>query len=294
MWILIILSICYTVAFYLSTILTTYYSPLLLVGARGLVSGTILLTAQYLSQKKMGANFARYKYQYLFAITCGSLVPFILTSFILNKLPTVDISVIATLEPLLTYIFANYFFGEKLGKKQLLFLIIGTLITFSAVIVEAGIERVSLISWQEPLVAIIAIIAAIGWLSIEKLVRLNEPTNTIVGCGLITTGIVASFLSLSLESTKFTLNPLVILLFLLMILFGDLIVNRIRTKIIGKYSATLLSLICIFVPFIMAIYEIMFEHIHYSYKFFLILIPALGCFAAFYYEEQRIGLKTNR
>ena len=294
MWILIMLSICYTIAFYLSTILTTYYSPLLLVGARGLVSGSILLTAQYFSQKSLGANFAKYKYQYLFAITCGSLVPFILTSFILNKLPTVDISIIATLEPLLTYILASYFFGEKLGKKQLLFLMLGTLITFAAVIVEAGIERISLISWQEPTVVLIAIVAAIGWLSIEKLVRLNEPTNAIIGFGLMTTGIVACILSLRLETAKFSFNPLAIILFLLMILFGDLIVNRIRTKIIGKYSATLLSLICIFAPFVLALYEIIFEHMHYSYKFFLILVPALGCFAAFYYEEQKIGIKQIR
>lgn len=293
MWILILLSICYTIAFYLSTTLTQYYSPLLLVGARGLVAGSILLTAQYWSQKSWGANFTKYKYQYIFAVICGSLVPFILTSFILNKLPTVDISVIATIEPLLTYIFANYFFGEKLSKKQLLFLTFGTLITFLAVIVEAGIERVSLISWQEPLVILIAVVAAIGWLSVEKLKKLNEPSNIIVGLGLITTGTVASALSLTLETAKFTFNPIAIVLFLLMIVFGDLVVNRIRTQVIGRrYSATLLSLICIFVPFIMALYEIIFEHIHYSYRFFLILIPALACFAAFYYEEQKIRIKS--
>lgn len=291
MWILIILSVCYTVAFYLSSILTAYYSPLLLVGVRGLVSGAILLTAQYITQKTLTENLFKYRYQYIFSITCGSLLPFILTSFVLNKLPTVDISIIATLEPLLTYLVANYFFGEKLSKKQLLFLALGTLITFSAVIVEAGVERISLISWQEPVVVLISIIAAIGWLSIEKLVRLKEPTNVIVGFGLLNTGIVACTLSFYLERTKFTFNPLAILLFLLMVLFGDLIVNRIRTKIIGKYSATLLSLICIFVPFVLALYEVIFEHIHYSYKFFLILIPALGCFAIFYYEEQKNGLK---
>ena len=293
MWILILLSICYTVAFYLSTILTTYYSPLLLVGIRGLVSGTILLTAQYIYHGCLGANFAKYKFQYIFAISCGSLVPFILTSFILNKLPTVDISVIATLEPVLTYVLANYFFNEKLGKKQLLFLIFGTLITFLAVICEAGIERISLISWQEPFVVLIAIIVAIGWLSVEKLVRQKEPATAIVGIGLMTTGIVATGLSFKLKTTNFTFSPIAIFLFLLMILFGDLIVNRIRTKIIGRYSATLLSLICIFAPFVLALYEIIFEHMYYSYKFFLILIPALACFAAFYYEEQKIGINKR-
>lgn len=293
MLILILLSICYTIAFYLATVLTKYYSPLLLVGARGLLSGSILLTLQYLPQKSLGANFTKYKYQYIFAVICGSLIPFVLTSFILNKLPAVDISVIATIEPSLTYIFANYFFGEKLSKRQFLFLFFGTIITFLAVVMEAGIERVSLISWQEPLVLFIAILATIGWLSIEKLKKINEPANTIMGLGLISTGIVATILSFLLEKTKFTFDPIAIVLFLLMLVFGDLIVNRIRTQMIGqKYSATLLSLICIFVPFIMALYEMIFDHIKYSYKFFLILIPALCCFAAFYYEEQKLRIKS--
>ena len=206
---------------------------------------------------------------------------------VLNHLPVVDTTILYTTEPIMTYILAAYFFRERLNKKQILYLFLGTSFAFAAVIIEAEVERVALISWQEPLIIFIAAMMAAGWLAIGKLTHLEEPEDAIVGIGLITTGIVSAVLSFNLENTKFSTDSLPILLFLLMIFFGDLIVTRMRTKLSKDYSATLLSLICIFVPFITALHEQIFNHQNYSYKFFLIIIPSLLCFMAFYLEETK-------
>ena len=285
------LSICYAIAFYTSITLTNYCSPLLLIGIRGLVSGGLLLAIRYAYEKRIRTNITKYRYQYFGAIVFGFIAPFALTAMILNQLPAVDSTIIATTEPILTYIFAAYFFKEHLSKKQILYLFLGTAFAFTAIIIEAELERVSLISWQEPLILFIAIILAIGWLFVGKLVNLKEPEDAIVGIGLITTGITAAIVSLQIENAKFTVEFFPILLFLLTIFFGDLVVTRMRVKLNKEYSATLLSLICIFCPFITALHQELLGDQHYSYKFFLILIPSLICFIAFYREEIKIQTK---
>ena len=282
---ILFLSICYTITFYASTLLGNYFSPLLMIGARGLISGLLLLAIHRSCKKRIRTNIRQHKYQYFYAIFFGFIAPFALTALFLNNLPMVDTNIIATVEPILTYLFAAYFFKERLNKKQVLFLFLGTFFAFIAIIIEAELERVTLISWQEPLVLLVATILAIGWLAITKLVSLNEPEDAIVGIGLLTTGIIATTMSIHLEKTSFSIEAMSLVLFLLVILFGDLIVTRMRVKLSKKYSATLLSLICIFVPFITALHQEIFKHQHYSYKFFLILIPSLICFIAFYHEE---------
>lgn len=114
----LLLSICYTAAFYISTSLADYYSPLMMMGIRGLISGSLILTFAYLYNGKIVFQFSKYKLQYFCAIIFGFLVPFVLHSAILDKLPPVDISVVATIEPILTYILAAYFFKEKLSSRQ--------------------------------------------------------------------------------------------------------------------------------------------------------------------------------
>lgn len=290
---ILFLSVCYTIAFYSSTILANHFSPLFLIGFRGLISGILLLAIHYSYEKKTSTNLIKYKHQYLYAIVFGFIAPFALTATILNKLPIVDTTILYTSEPIITYLLAAYFFRERLNKKQIIYLLFGTAFAFTAVIIEAELERVSLISWQEPLIIFIAAVMAIGWLAIGKLTHLKEPEDAIVGIGLVTTGIVATTMSLHLEDIKFSTDTLPILLFILMIFFGDLIVTRMRAKLSKQYSATLLSLICIFVPFITALHEQIFHHQQYSYKFFLIIIPSLLCFIAFYLEERKTLLKKQ-
>lgn len=282
---ILFLSICYTITFYASTLLGDYFSPLLMIGVRGLISGLLLLAIHRSCKNRTQTNIRKHQHQYFYAIFFGFIAPFVLTAVILNNLPMVDTTVIATAEPILTYLFAAYFFKERLNKKQILFLFLGTFFAFIAVIIEAKLEHATLVSWQGALVLFIAIMLAIGWLAITKLVNLNEPEDAIVGIGLVTTGIIATVMAFHLEKISFSIEVMSLILLLVVILFGDLIGTRMRVQLSKKYSATLLSLICIFVPFITALHQEIFKHQHYSYKFFLIMIPSLICFIAFYHEE---------
>lgn len=57
---------------------------------------------------------------------------------------------------------------------------LGTFFAFSAIFMESNVEHIALISWQLPFIVMISITLAIGWLSVEKLVKLNEPAMPIV------------------------------------------------------------------------------------------------------------------
>lgn len=285
---ILFLSFCYTISLYSSTLLTNHCSSLLLTAIRCLSAGILLLLIRYWDKDKTKINIYKHYYQYLYAITFGFIAPFAMTAFVLNHLPMVDSTIISTSEPMLTYLLAAYFFKESLNKKQIAYLFLGTAFAFAAIVFEAKVERVSLISWQEPLILLITAILAVGWLSIGKLVKLNEPEDAIAGVGLLVTGAISLALSFISEKVFCSFNFFSIALFVTMVLFGDLVVTRMRVKLSKKHSATLLSLVCIFVPFITALHQRVFDHKHYSYKFFLIIIPSLFCFIAFYREETKL------
>lgn len=297
MWFFLLLSISYAIAICISTLLSYYYSSLFITGLRCLISGTLILLVEFIYNKTLNIQVNKYKPGYFLAIVFGFIIPLTLNCLVIEHLPATELSIIAITQPILIYLLAAYFFNEKLNKRQFLLLITGTILAFIAVIMEAGIERISLISWQEPIALFDALLLAIGWLSIERLVRLNESANSIAGIGFFLTGIFTMLLSTT-KPIRFTYQLSPLFLLLILILVGDLFTTRIRAQMSKQYSATLLSLICIFTPFITALNEQIFKHTQYSYKFFLIIIPSLICFIAFYYEELRtqnknITLETN-
>ncbi len=291
MWFFLLLSGSYAIAICISTLLSYYYSSLFITGLRCLISGALILMVEFIYNKSLNIQISKYKTGYFLAIVFGFVMPLTLNCLVIEHLPATELSIIAITQPILIYLLAAYFFSEHLNKKQLLLLITGTILAFSAVVIEAGIERISLISWQEPVALFDALLLAVGWLSIERLVRLNESANSIAGIGFFLTGIFTMLLSAS-KPIRFTYQLSPLFLLLILILVGDLFTTRIRAQMSKKYSATLLSLICIFTPFITALNERIFNHMQYSYKFFLIIIPSLLCFIAFYYEEIKIQNKN--
>lgn len=284
MWVFLLLSSSHAITTYLSTFLKYYYSSLFMTGLRYLISGVLILVVQLIYNKSFEIKINQYKASYFLAIFLGFVLPLTLNCLVIEHLPATELSIIAITQPILIYLLAAYFFGEKINQKQLLLLITGTLLAFSAVVIEAGTERISLISWQEPLAFLDAILLAIGWLAIERLVKKDESANSITGIGLLFTGVLTMLFALH-TPIKFSMQKNHLFLFVMLVLVGDLFTTRLRARMSKQYSATLLALICIFAPFVSALNEQIFEHIHYSYKFFLIIIPALLCFIAFYLEE---------
>lgn len=287
MWPFIFLALCTATAFYISTFLINFYSPLLLVGIRGIISGILVLAIQYYSYGEIKADFLKYKRPYFIVIAFGFLVPLVVQSLILSHLPPVDMSIIGSTEPLFVYTIAYFLFQERLAKTQLLFLFLGTIFAFIAIMIESGFERVLLISWQEPMLLFITLLIAIGWLTISHLMlRLKQPEGVITGVGFLVTGVVSTVLSFFLEQPKFSYQLTPIILFAVTIILGDLITTRTRAKLSKVYTQTMLALINIFSPFIVAFHEQLFHHRYYSPKFFLLLVPSMACFVIFYILER--------
>lgn len=295
MWLFLFLALCMATSFYISTFLVGFFSPLLMVGIRGIVSGILIFIIEYPTTKKLESELIKHKKHYLIAIIFGFLIPLVIQSFILSKMPPVDMSIISSTEPILIYTLAYLFFEEKLAKKQLFYLFAGSLIAFIAIILEADAERVSLISWQEPILLLITTFIGIGWLVISRLVHKHkQPEGTIIALGFISTGITAIALSLKLEEVFFSFEFAPMILFIVMVILGDLITTRMRIKLSKIYTQTMLALINIFSPFIIAIHESIFHSRHYSPIFFLLLIPSMICFIVFYFVECERQLVKNQ
>ena len=284
---ILFLSICYAISFYSTSALIKYCSPLLLMGVRFLLSGSIILAFQFFADKENFRINKEHTALYVKVVILGFFVSFFLASLILDTLPVVDTSLVASVEPLFIYILARMFFKEVITKKQFAFLLAGTIFTFLAVATEASIDHVALLSWKGGMALIVAACFSYGWLVIAQLVSLNEPEEMAVGVGMFCAGIIALLSSFIFETPHISIAPFSIFLFALIIIFGDLIVTKRRAKLSKEHSATLLALISIFSPFIIALHEKLFLHRPISMKFFLILIPALACFIAFYLEESK-------
>ena len=100
-------------------------------------------------------------------------------------------------------------------------------------------------------------------------------------------GSISFISSFIFETPRIDGSSYAIALFALVIIFGDLIVTRRRAQLSKKYSATIVSLVSIFMPFIVALHEKIFLHKPFSPTFFVLMIPAFACFAAFYIQEMK-------
>lgn len=258
-----------------------------MIGIRFIISGFVVLAAQYILDKDNFRINPKHKALYLKVIILGFFVSYFLASIVLSNLPVVDTSVVTSIEPLFIYILARMFFNESINNKQLALLAAGTAIAFLATATEASVDHAALISWQGALALIVAACFAYGWLVISELVNLDEPEEMAVGVGMICTGAISLLSSFIFESPRIEINSLSIVLFLLIIILGDLVVTRRRAQLNKQYSATLLALISTFIPFTIALHEKIFLHKPFSAKFFLLLIPAFACFIAFYLEESK-------
>ena len=285
---ILFLAACAAISFYLSTFLINFYSPLLMVGIRGILSGSLIFILQYRLDKKIRLEFIKYKLQYSFALIFGFFVPLVVQSFILDKLPPVEMAIISSTEPILIYTLAYLFFKERLAKKQVFFLILGSFLAFVAIILEAGADRITLISWHEPILVTIIMLTGIGWLTITRLVcKLNQSEDLITATGFLTTGIMAILLSIHLENLRCSFQPVPVILFITLIVFGDLVATRMRVRLAKSYTQTMLALMNIFSPFVIAIHEMIFHDRQYSPNFFMLIVPSIMCFIVFYLIERK-------
>jgi len=298
MWQVLLLAVCTAIAFDISTVLIKYYSPLFMIGSQSIISGILIMSLHHSTVRAVQNDIILYKKELLLAVFFGFVIPLMVSPILLDQLAPVDISIIGSTQPLLIYFFAYLFFGERLINKQLFFLCLGVFFSFAAIIIESGVERVSLISWREPILLIATMLLAFSWLTISRIVRrfkdIEDIEDVIAGLGFIATGIISLGLALSTEKIRFSLKLIPFGLFLLAMVLEHLIVIRMRAKFSRKYSQTLLGLLNIFSPFIVGLHEVIFNKHHYSWKFFGLLVPSLICFGIFYYLETNYNqAKSN-
>lgn len=154
-------------------------SPIFFVGVRMLFAGLILFL--YIWYQKKHVSFEQLyedRYKILFIAACTTFIPSNLKSFALKYLPASKATLLGSIDPFVTAIFAYFLWQERLTLKKILGILVGIsgvlLSILSSSPDEIGWEMFASISYPDIATIVAVIISRYGWITVQKLLRQNR------------------------------------------------------------------------------------------------------------------------
>ncbi len=233
---------------FVNKILLTIIPPVLFVGIRMLSAGIILLSYTW---KKRTYTLAQLKEDWRFLTGIAfftTYTPSILKNYALKNLETGHATLLGSIDPFVTALYAYLLFGEKLTRNK----IIGILIACAGVLFSVNLSNVGTKTCTGPLLlpqaaALCAVLfSRFGWIMVQHQLRKNRyPPAQLNGLIMTQSGIIALLTSAWLD----TPSPLVIsspslfwLLLTYTIIAGNVIAYTLYASLLKHHSATLISL----------------------------------------------------
>ena len=273
-----------------------YISPLLFIGIRMLIGGSILLLYyRFIAKNKLTINKKDYNdfgKIIFFHIFCAYTLEF----FALEYIQTAKACLAYNLSPFFTAYFSYYLFSEKLTKQQFAGLLIGfigflpMLLTSSYTTNFCTIKSCCISIYDIALLISVAS-SAYGWIIMKKLIDKKYSFLLINSIGMIGGGIIAFLLSLAYEGAPQlknaptvcpllahcygpTTEKLIMLSIysLSLIVIANIICYNLYAYLLSRYSPTLLSFAGFLTPLFAALFGWVFLQEALTCKFFITII----------------------
>ena len=247
-------------------------SPSMLSGIRMLISGLIILVANWRSYRDGALQKIMDHWQIFLAITLfTNFIPTLCKAYAIKNLISSKAAFIGSLDPFVTAFYAYLIYSESLTLKKwvgILFGFIGTLLLISTSSpVEASLGSFLMVSLPE-LAAIASVaISRLGWILVQKQMRTNTFSAVDINGVVMTGGGLFAFmlipfwnlLGLSNESFNISgaLNSTILVkgtsihigfLLFYTVIIGNLIAYNLYAHLLKHNSATLMSLAGFTIP----------------------------------------------
>lgn len=270
-------------------------SPIFFIALRMLISGSIMLFYLKFRRKSFKINRSDVKWFFLLALI-HILIPYVGEFWALQYLSAAKVSLIWSLSPFITAIFAWFMFKEKMTTLKFVGMFIGFL-GFIPIVVHEGAKEQTLgslfhISMADFALIIAVISAAFAWSTFKKLLQRGYKTLVINGWAMLIGGAYALVLSPFFEAWRpFPVKnwSITIGCLLALVLIGGMICYNLYGFLLKRYTVTFLSFAGGIVPFFTAFFQWIILRQPVSFAFILsVMIISLGLYI-FYTEELKQG-----
>lgn len=167
-----------------------YGHPILLLMYRMLFSGFSIILFQYIYNKS-SLYIKKKDYIYLFS-TCllHMYINFLSETYALQNIEPFTVSIFYLISPICSAILDYLFTGNKLSKKQIAIILIGTALAISVIIMNTEITTLSILNYYYYILLFISIISSIlAWYQINYIIQKeNYSLITINGYASILSG----------------------------------------------------------------------------------------------------------
>lgn len=231
--------------------------PLLFVGMRMLTSGLIMLVYHAFKSPRM--KLCHLKPDLKALIIIGILTTFLPSAFKafgLKHLISSKATLISSLDPFVTAIYAYFLWEERMNAKQILGMSIAFLGIFILLLTTSPIENIvgglGFISWPELSTIASMIIGRYGWILAQRVLHADRYTPSELNALIMTVGgscaLIASAFLEDVAHCSFPTTWSFWLVLLYSISVGNIVGYTIYSSLLKKHPITLISLCGISVP----------------------------------------------
>lgn len=287
---MLLLQSLYGFTFTISKILVGYASPLFIIGIRMPIAG-ILLLSYYKFFKKGSFNFLQHHGFNIIIISIFNIfIPYVLRYWAMQYIPSIKAALLFNLAPFFSYGIASCLGHEKITFKKAAGLLIGFSGFLPVLISHTSAEKDIIGFLSMPELAMITAVcsATFSWILIKQLL-IKESISTVgLNGSLMLIGGFLSLIASFFVEQAWTINQsLHFFAWLGLIIFiTNIIYYNWYTKLLKKYSATLMMLATLIAPFFAGISSafLLHEEIQASS-----LISGIIIFIGFYifYKQEK-------
>ncbi len=247
----------------LNKLILFHLPPLFYVGIRMLASGILILGYQAFKSPRMKMCHLKPDIKKLLIIAAlTTFIPSVLKAFALKNLISSKATLIASLDPFVTAIYAYFLWSERITRSQFL----GMAISFTGIVLllwatapsHALFGSLGAVSLPEMAAFVSMIIARYGWISAQRVIHSDRYTPTeLNGLIMLMGGSYALIASALTESVDFSAIPMT-WTFWGVCLYSITVANirgySIYGALLKKYPITLTSLCGISIPLFVHLY----------------------------------------
>lgn len=303
MYLVILLFMMFSSIFTLQKVGLMFGEPFFLIGSRMLFAGILLLSYQFLFERK---NF-RINLKTLLTICYFGLVAFYITNIAeiwgINNMVSSKACLIYSVSPFLTALLAYFALGEVLSIKKWLGMIIGFLgllpIIYSQTPIERSAGTFGFFTLAELAVLIAATTSVYGWILLKKVINEHKCLPIMANGVAMTLGgslaLVHSYISgenwnpIPVNSyAQFAQNVLILCL------ISNIICYNLYGHLLKRYSATFMSFAGLVSPLFASMFGWLFLGETVSWYFFISITLFTIGLTIFHQEESAFSIKANR
>lgn len=304
MLLLILLHALFALTFPLAKIAITNSQPLFFTAIRMIIGGILIIFYQYFSNIKLFRISVRKYLNYNYYIIMLAIFNVFLANapeyWALKYLTSANACFIYSITPFISALLSYFLFAERITKKKLLGMIIGTA-GFIFMLIKTDqveVKNLTFISWPEINMIIASFATSYGWIIMRQLInklKIDSQSQNfsdymlifLNAASMLTGGLISLGFSFILEdrSNLVNINQSFIFNLIGVILISNIICYNLYAYLLKKYSATLISFIGFIEPIFAAIYGYLLLQETISIRFVLASTIVIAGLYVFYSED---------